>query len=118
MCQFFPDGEPPVKQKPTLPDKGGCMDGWWPYAGYCYKKFGYVGGDTYNKENFLTFLAANSTCNNEWQGAQLAIMPSAQHNAFVSSLMGPYQGGENPWVGIYNWAQYDYYFRYFTKLIL
>ena len=27
----------------TLPPMGGCKDGWWPFAGYCYKPIGFTG---------------------------------------------------------------------------
>ena len=42
----------------------------------------------------------------------MAIMPTREHNAMLASLLGPFYFGSDLWVGIYNWAYYDYYFRY------
>jgi hypothetical protein len=42
ICQFFPTGQPKIEPV-TLPPKGGCKEGWWKFAGYCYKAFGYKG---------------------------------------------------------------------------
>ena len=41
----------------------------------------------------------------------MAMMPTREHNAMLASLMGPWYSGSDFWVGIYNWAYYDYYFR-------
>mgnify|MGYP000136662414 CR=1 FL=1 len=60
---------------------------------------------------FKTYTAGNASCNEEWQGARMALMPTAEHNAMVAGLLGPNFFGSDVWVGIYNWASYDYYFR-------
>ena len=44
-------------------------------------------------------------------GAQMALMPTRAHNSMIGSLLGPSFFGSDVWVGIYNWAYYDYYFR-------
>ena len=44
FCQFYPKlTEKPGQAKPDLPPRGGCKEGWWPFAGYCYKIVGYSG---------------------------------------------------------------------------
>ena len=32
------------------------------------------------------------------------------HNSLVAALLGPNFAGEFPWIGVYNFAYYDYYF--------
>ena len=41
----------------------------------------------------------------------MAIMPTIEHNSLVASLLGPNRIGDDVWVGIFNWAYYDYTFR-------
>ena len=60
---------------------------------------------------FKTYFEGNQTCNEEWNGAQMAIMPSIEHNSMIAALLGPSFFGSDVWVGIYNWATYDYSFR-------
>ena len=43
------------------------------------------------------------------------MLPSIEHNMLVASLLGYPYGGHNPWVGIYNYAYYDYYFANVNK---
>ena len=57
------------------------------------------------------YAQANQSCNDEWSGARMAIMPTRQHNAMIASLLGPFYFGSDAWVGIYNYATYDYFFR-------
>merc|ERR1719370_2024212 len=64
----------------------------------------------WDHENFKQYVAANTSCSEDWAGATLAKIPTMEHNALVASLLGPSFAGEFPWVGIYNFANYDYYF--------
>ena len=54
MCQFFPLGEPKVPV-PLLPRKAGCKEGWWPFAGYCYKLYGFS-SNIWNSDDFVSFV--------------------------------------------------------------
>lgn len=117
VCQFFKDGEPKYEDV-TLPARGGCKAGWWKFGGYCYLDFGYKvnpGDSSLNTDNFDTYLNANRSCNDAWMGARMAMMPTREHNAMLASLMGPFYFGSDAWVGIYNWAYYDYYFSLDNK---
>ena len=40
VCQFYPNVPERKTEKLVLPNKGGCKEGWWKFAGYCYKEFG------------------------------------------------------------------------------
>ena len=40
----------------------------------------------------------------------LAKVPTVEHNQLVAALLGPSFAGEFPWIGVYNWALFDYYF--------
>ena len=117
ICQFFQSGLiPGTPEKPKLPQKGGCKAGWWKYGGYCYKDFGFDSSvsDTSMQK---TYTMANSTCWNantpeaDWPQARMAILPTLQHSNLIASLLGPGRFQYNPWIGIYNHAYYDYYFR-------
>lgn len=92
-----------------MPTKAGCKEGWWPYAGYCYKLMGYA-ENIWNKNDFKQYSAANQTCESEWVGGMLAKLPSLEHNALVAALLGPSYAGEFPWIGVYSFALYDHYF--------
>ena len=81
--------------------------------------------------DFVTYTEGNLTCGAEWPGAQMAILPTTEHNSILAALMGtgdifrikvyykncmppiigPYYFGSDAWIGIYNYAYYDYYFR-------
>ena len=71
------------------------------------------------KDGFRYALDANNTCfagnNADWPGSTLAIMPSIQHNELVTSLLSWPYGGNNPWIGLYNYATYDYYFAHMNQ---
>lgn len=114
ICHFFPSGVAPTVEKPVLPNRAGCKPDWWPFAGYCYKEFGLRVDDNGAMDTnfFTTYLAGNTSCNNEWDGARMAMMPSRAHNSMVASLLGPSLFGSDVWVGIYSWGSYDYYFRF------
>jgi len=45
----------------------------------------------------------------------MAIIPTIQHNALVASLLGPNRYGEDVYIGVYNWAYYDYTFSLDNK---
>jgi len=94
-----------------IPAKAGCKEGWWPYAGYCYKIIGFT-GSIWDDSEFKQYASANSTCNSEWSGGMLAKLPTIEHNQLVASLLGPNFAGNFPWIGIYNYAYYDYYFTH------
>jgi hypothetical protein len=70
-----------------------------------------AGDSSLNQDYFKQYLLANTTCNEEWTNATLALMPTREHNGMLAALMGPFFFGSQLWVGIYNWAYYDYYFR-------
>ena len=118
FCQFFKSGvDPGVPQKPKLPNKGGCRQGWWKYGGYCYKDFGF---DTSVSETTSqkTYTAANSSCwagnvpgESDWPQSRMAILPTLQHSNLIASLLGPGRYQDDVWIGIYNHANNDYYFR-------
>ena len=42
-------------------------------------------------------------------------MPTLEHNSMIASLLGPNRFGSDIWVGIYNWAYYDYTFSMDNK---
>ena len=108
FCQFYPKGKP-EEPKPILPSQGGCKEGWWPFAGYCYKIIGYT-GNIWDSSDFKQYVAANTSCGTEWEGGMLAKLPTMEHNSLVAALLGPNFAGNFPWIGVYNWAYYDYYF--------
>ena len=118
FCQFFKSGvDPGVPQKPKLPNKGGCRQGWWKYGGYCYKDFGF---DTSVSETTSqkTYTAANSSCwagnvpgESDWPQSRMAILPTLRHSNLIASLLGPGRYQDDVWIGIYNHANNDYYFR-------
>ena len=70
-----------------------------------------------NRDGFLKGSDANSSCATlgEWPGATLAMIPSIEHNMMAAALLGYPYGGENPWVGIHNYAYVDYYFLNINK---
>ena len=70
-----------------------------------------------NQDGFHWWNTANTTCSTDgaWPGSSLAMLPSIEHNMLVASLLGYPYGGHNPWVGIYNYAYYDYYFANVNK---
>lgn len=111
ICQFFPNGKP-TEPKPIIPDRNGCKPDWWAFGGYCYKEFGLGtdGNDAAETSLFKNYNEGNSSCNSEWIGARMAILPSIQHNAMIAALLGPAYFGSDVWIGIYSWAYYDYYF--------
>ena len=76
---------------------------------HCYLLKGY-NENIWNQDDFQIFTTANTTCASEWPGAMLAKVPTIEHNQLVAALLGPSFAGEFPWIGIYNWAYYDYYF--------
>ena len=118
FCQFFNSGvNPGVPEKPKLPNKGGCRQGWWKYGGYCYKDFGFDASvsDTSSQK---TYIAANASCWNgnipgesDWPQSRMAILPTLQHSNLIASLLGPGRFQDDVWIGVYNHAYYDYYFR-------
>ena len=113
VCQFYMNGTP-KPDPPVLPPKAGCKSGWWSYGGYCYKDFGYKANaddSSLNRDDFQSYPIANNSCNADWDGAQMAILPTIQHNSMIASLLGPFYFGSDVWIGVYNWAYYDYYFR-------
>jgi len=79
--------------------------------------FGYKIEDnnSLNTDFFKTYFDANTSCNEEWDGAGMAIMPSREHNAMIAALLGPFYFGSDAWIGIYNWAYRDSYFSLDNK---
>ena len=66
----------------------------------------------FDESLFKHYTLANSTCNSEWSGGMLAKLPTMEHNQLVASLLGPNFAGHFTWIGVYNWAYYDYYFSH------
>ena len=97
-----------MKEEPVLPQKGGCKLGWWSYAGYCYKDFGFDPG--FGTDGHMTYNQGNNSCSADWAGARMAILPSIQHNHLLAALLGPGRYHNDIWIGVYNWAHSDYYF--------
>ena len=108
ICMFYKSGNIPMKEEPVLPSKGGCKLGWWSYAGYCYKDFGFDPG--FETDGHMTYNQGNNSCNADWTGARMAILPSIQHNHLLASLLGPGRYHSDIWIGVYNHAHSDYYF--------
>ena len=117
VCSFYKSGKSPQPMQPVLPKSGGCKQGWWKYAGYCYKSFGYDSG--FDTDKHQTYTAGNSSCwqgtgdginTPDWPGSRMAILPTIQHNHLVSSLLGPGIYHDDIWIGVTNYAYYDYYF--------
>ena len=48
----------------------------------------------------------------------IAKVPTQEHNNIVAALLGPNFAGESPWIGVYNFAHYDYYFAQIDEEIL
>ena len=38
--------------------------------------------------DFVTYTEGNLTCGAEWPGAQMAILPTTEHNSILAALMG------------------------------
>ena len=117
FCQFFKSGVSPLPEKPKLPPKGGCKQGWWKYGGYCYKDFGFT-YDVADTSSYKTYTMANNSCwagniqgESDWPQSRMAILPTLQHSNMIASLLGPGRYQSDVWIGIYNHAYYDYYFR-------
>ena len=37
-CEYYPEGKPPSFEADiVMPSGGSCKEGWWRFAGYCYK---------------------------------------------------------------------------------
>ena len=115
LCQFEPDGKQPYDPEPIngLPTKGGCKPGWYPYGGYCYKFDGFRvdGGSGFDPAGFKKWNDANTKCNEDWEGASLAMVPTSEHNSLVASLLGPWFFGADPFIGVFGHSYYDMYFR-------
>lgn len=130
-CEYYPEGKPPTFEADiVMPSGGSCKEGWWRFAGYCYKVvflhpnrliivYQLMGfnSNVENRDGFHWWNTANTTCSTDgdWPGSSLAMLPSIEHNMLVASLLGYPYGGHNPWVGIYNYAYYDYYFANVNK---
>ena len=108
VCMFYKSGNIPMKEEPVLSQKGGCKLGWWSYAGYCYKDFGFDPG--FGTDGHMTYNQGNNSCSADWAGARMAILPSIQHNHLLAALLGPGRYHNDIWIGVYNWAHSDYYF--------
>ena len=125
VCMFYKSGKTPEKEQPIIPPKGGCKPGWWAYAGYCYKDFGFDSG--FDTLGHMSYTQGNNSCvagsggegQPDWPGSRMAILPSMEHNQLLASLMGPGRYHNDIWIGIYNHAYYDYYFSLdnFQKLV-
>ena len=119
VCQFYKSGISPTPKAPTLPKAGGCKPGWWKYAGYCYRSFGYDSG--FDTDGHLDYIRGNSSCwagtggddsgMPNWPQSRMAILPTIQHNYLLAALMGPGMYHDDLWIGVTNYAYYDYYFR-------
>ena len=48
---------------------------------------------------------------NNFSESRMAILPTLQHNNLLASLLGPGRYQQDIWIGVYNHAYYDYYFR-------
>ena len=58
-----------------LPPVNGCKPDWWAFGGYCYKEFAYV-------QHLVDYASANESCDQDWSGAQVALLPIIEPTRF------------------------------------